>query len=79
MPMILNEEQNMLKDSAKDFCTNSAPIERRGRGQAASITGCSTRTAAGIRYQGMRGKRWWMAWQSPTWKQNSRRVRGPVR
>ena len=24
--MILNEEQNMLKDSAKDFCTNSAPI-----------------------------------------------------
>jgi alkylation response protein AidB-like acyl-CoA dehydrogenase len=26
MPMILNDEQNMLKDSAKDFCTNSAPI-----------------------------------------------------
>ncbi len=26
MPMILNEEQNMLKDSAKDFCTNNAPI-----------------------------------------------------
>ncbi len=26
MPMILNEEQNMLKDSAKDFCSNSAPI-----------------------------------------------------
>ena len=26
MPMILNEEQNMLKDSAKHFCTNSAPI-----------------------------------------------------
>jgi len=26
--MILNEEQNMLKDSAKDFCTNSAPIEQ---------------------------------------------------
>ena len=26
MPMILNEEQTMLKDSAKDFCTNSAPI-----------------------------------------------------
>ncbi len=24
--MILNEEQTMLKDSAKDFCTNSAPI-----------------------------------------------------
>ncbi len=24
--MILNEEQNMLKDSAKDFCTNRAPI-----------------------------------------------------
>ncbi|MGE0625340.1 MAG: acyl-CoA dehydrogenase family protein [Pseudomonadales bacterium] len=28
MPMILNEEQNMLKDSAKDFCANSAPIEQ---------------------------------------------------
>jgi alkylation response protein AidB-like acyl-CoA dehydrogenase len=28
MPMILNEEQNMLKDSAKDFCTNSAPISQ---------------------------------------------------
>ncbi len=26
--MILNEEQNMLKDSAKDFCTNQAPIEQ---------------------------------------------------
>ena len=26
MPMILNEEQTMLKDSAKDFCTNNAPI-----------------------------------------------------
>ena len=28
MPMILNEEQNMLKDSAKDFCANSAPIDQ---------------------------------------------------
>jgi len=28
MPMILNEEQNMLKDSAKDFCTSSAPIDQ---------------------------------------------------
>jgi alkylation response protein AidB-like acyl-CoA dehydrogenase len=26
MPMILNEEQNMLKDSARDFCSASAPI-----------------------------------------------------
>ncbi len=26
MPMILNDEQNMLKDTAKDFCTNNAPI-----------------------------------------------------
>ena len=26
MPMILNEEQTMLKDSAKDFCANNAPI-----------------------------------------------------
>lgn len=28
MPMILNEEQNMLKDSAKDFCSNNAPISQ---------------------------------------------------
>lgn len=28
MPMILNEEQNMLKDTAKDFCTNNAPIQQ---------------------------------------------------
>ncbi len=28
MPMILNEEQNMLKDTAKDFCTNNAPISQ---------------------------------------------------
>ena len=28
MPMILNEEQNMLKDAAKDFCTNTAPIDQ---------------------------------------------------
>ena len=26
MAMILNEEQTMLKDSAKDFCTTNAPI-----------------------------------------------------
>ena len=26
MPMILNEEQNMLKDTAKDFCASNAPI-----------------------------------------------------
>lgn len=26
MPMILNEEQNMLKDTAKDFCANHTPI-----------------------------------------------------
>jgi alkylation response protein AidB-like acyl-CoA dehydrogenase len=28
MPMILNDEQNMLKDSAKDFCTNNTPISQ---------------------------------------------------
>ena len=28
MPMILNEEQNMLKDTAKDFCTKNAPIDQ---------------------------------------------------
>lgn len=28
MPMILNEEQTMLRDSARDFCTNSAPISQ---------------------------------------------------
>ncbi len=26
MPMILNEEQTMLKDSAREFCANNAPI-----------------------------------------------------
>ena len=26
MPMILNDEQTMLKDTAKDFCANNAPI-----------------------------------------------------
>ena len=26
MPMILNEEQTMLKDTAKEFCTNNTPI-----------------------------------------------------
>lgn len=26
MPLVLNEEQNMLRDAAKDFCTNNAPI-----------------------------------------------------
>ena len=26
MALVLNEEQNMLKDAAKDFCTNSMPI-----------------------------------------------------
>ena len=28
MPMILNEEQNMLKDTARDFCANSMPISQ---------------------------------------------------
>ncbi len=28
MPMILNDEQNMLKDAAKSFCTESAPIDQ---------------------------------------------------
>ena len=28
MPMILNDEQNMLKDAAKNFCANNAPIEQ---------------------------------------------------
>lgn len=26
MPLVLNEEQSMLKDAAKDFCTNNTPI-----------------------------------------------------
>jgi alkylation response protein AidB-like acyl-CoA dehydrogenase len=28
MPLVLNEEQNMLKDAAKDFCTNNTPISQ---------------------------------------------------
>jgi len=28
MPLVLNEEQNMLKDAAKDFCTSGTPISQ---------------------------------------------------
>lgn len=28
MPLVLNEEQNMLKDAAKDFCANNTPISQ---------------------------------------------------
>ncbi|MEX2326383.1 MAG: acyl-CoA dehydrogenase family protein [Pseudomonadales bacterium] len=28
MPLVLNEEQNMLKDAAKDFCSNNTPISQ---------------------------------------------------
>ena len=31
MPLILNEEQNMLKDAAKDFCTTNTPITQMRR------------------------------------------------
>lgn len=31
MPLVLNEEQNMLKDAAKDFCANSTPISQLRR------------------------------------------------
>ena len=31
MSMILNDEQNMLKDTAKDFCANNAPIDQLRR------------------------------------------------
>lgn len=31
MPLVLNEEQNMLKDAAKDFCSNNAPITQLRR------------------------------------------------
>ncbi len=31
MPMILNEEQNMLKDTARDFCANNIPISQLRR------------------------------------------------
>ena len=31
MPMILNEEQNQLKDMAKSFCTDKAPIDQLRR------------------------------------------------
>ena len=26
MPLVLNEDQNMLKDSAKNFCADNTPI-----------------------------------------------------
>jgi len=37
MPLVLNEEQNMLKDAAKDFCTSGTPISqlRKLRGDLA--------------------------------------------
>lgn len=28
MPLVLNEEQNMLKDAAKDFCSNNTPVSQ---------------------------------------------------
>ena len=28
MPLVLNEEQNMLKDAVKDFCTNNTHISQ---------------------------------------------------
>ena len=31
MPLVLNEEQNMLKDAAKDFCANKTPITQLRR------------------------------------------------
>lgn len=31
MPLVLNEEQNMLKDAARDFCSNNAPITQLRR------------------------------------------------
>lgn len=31
MPLVLNEEQTMLKDAAKDFCTNNTPITQLRR------------------------------------------------
>ena len=31
MPMILNEEQNMLRDTARDFCANNMPISQLRR------------------------------------------------
>ena len=45
MPLVLNEEQNMLKDAAKDFCTNSTPISQlRGLRDGASESGFDTGT-----------------------------------
>ena len=31
MPLVLNEDQNMLKDSAKNFCSDNAPITQLRR------------------------------------------------
>lgn len=40
MPLVLNEEQNMLKDAAKDFCTNNTPItQMRGLRDNADASG----------------------------------------
>ena len=31
MPLVLNEDQNMLKDSAKNFCSDNTPITQLRR------------------------------------------------
>ncbi len=45
MPLVLNEEQNMLKDAAKDFCTNNTPITQlRGLRDSKSENGFDSAT-----------------------------------
>jgi len=45
MPLVLNEEQNMLKDAAKDFCTSNTPvIQLRKLRDEKSETGFDTGT-----------------------------------
>ena len=41
MPLVLNEEQNMLKDAAKDFCTSGTPISQLRKLRGDSADPCS--------------------------------------
>ena len=59
MPMILNEEQTMLRDTAKDFCTTNAPIAQlRKLRDGKDANGFDTQTWAKMVELGWSGIPW---------------------
>jgi acyl-CoA dehydrogenase len=59
MPMILNEEQTMLRDTAKDFCTTNAPISQlRKLRDGKDANGFDTQTWAKMVELGWSGIPW---------------------